>query len=150
MLQEVFSDVYLKFKLHFYKQVFSRFTNREATLTTVETFCMEIINALNGPTVNEFAKFIDISSPNAAYKVNHLIQKGYLKKVQSEVDRREFYIEPTEKYFEYYNLSYNYLSKVMGRISERFTPEESAKLEEMLTIVSAELMPEIEIGKDKK
>ena len=31
----------------------------------------------------------------------------------------------------------------MGRIQERFSPEEAAKLEEMLTIVSAELMPEI-------
>ncbi len=149
MLQEVFSDVYLKFKLHFYKQVFSRISDREASLTTVETFCMEIINAMGAPTVNEFAKFIEISSPNAAYKVNNLIQKGYLKKVQSESDRREFHIEPTEKYFEYYNLSYSYLSEVMNRISDRFEPEESAKLEEMLAIVSAELMPEIKIGKDK-
>ena len=79
MLEEVFTRVYTKFKLHFYQSVFSRFQNREASLTTVETFCMEIIYALERPTVNEFASFVQISPPNAAYKVNSLIRKGYLK-----------------------------------------------------------------------
>ena len=41
MLEEVFQDVYTKFKLHFYQNVFQRFATREATLTTVESFCME-------------------------------------------------------------------------------------------------------------
>ena len=34
MLEEVFQDVYTKFKLHFYQNVFQRFATREATLTT--------------------------------------------------------------------------------------------------------------------
>ncbi len=83
MLETAFSEVYTKFKLHFYRKVFERWESREATLTTVETFCMEIIYALDRPTVNEFASFVQISPPNAAYKVNSLIRKGYLKKVQS-------------------------------------------------------------------
>ena len=81
MLDESFRDVYTKFKLHFYQEVFSRFQNREASLTAVETFCMEIIMALEEPTINEFASFVNISSPNAAYKVNSLIQKGYVEKI---------------------------------------------------------------------
>ena len=43
MLEEVFQDVYTKFKLHFYQNVFQRFATREATLTTVESFCMDTI-----------------------------------------------------------------------------------------------------------
>ena len=70
----------MNFKLHFYKKVFERIGDRETSLTTVEAFCMEIIYALNHPTVNEFALVTNISSPNAAYKVNNLIKKGYLKK----------------------------------------------------------------------
>ena len=46
MLDQTFGQVYTKFKLHFYKQIFSRFEDREATLTTVESFCMEVIMAL--------------------------------------------------------------------------------------------------------
>ena len=40
MLDQTFGQVYTKFKLHFYKQIFSRFEDREATLTTVESFCI--------------------------------------------------------------------------------------------------------------
>ena len=36
MLEQAFQDVYTKFKLHFYQNVFQRFATREATLTTVE------------------------------------------------------------------------------------------------------------------
>ena len=42
MLEKAFQDVYTKFKLHFYQNVFQRFATREATLTTVESFCMEL------------------------------------------------------------------------------------------------------------
>ena len=95
MLRDAFFTVYTKFKLHFYKEIFQRFQSREASLTTVETFCVETIMALGRPTVNEFAGFMCISSPNAAYKVNSLIRKGYIRKVQSQVDRREFHLEVT-------------------------------------------------------
>ena len=33
MLEKAFQDVYTKFKLHFYQNVFQRFATREATLT---------------------------------------------------------------------------------------------------------------------
>ena len=139
MLQQNFSEVYTKFKLHFYQKVFSKFGSREAT------FCMEIIQAMGSPTVNEFASFVHISPPNAAYKVNSLIQKGYLKKVQSQSDRREYHIVPTQKYMDYYNVSYTYLSTVLQRVEKRFPPEDVKKLEEMLQVISRELMPEIPI-----
>lgn len=143
MLREAFSKVYTKFKLHFYHRVFERLEDREATLTTVETFCMEIIYAMKNPTVNEFAQATHISSPNAAYKINSLVKKGYLNKVQSKEDKREYHLEVTEKYLDYYNISYNYMSVVMDRIQERFTEEEQAQIEKFLTIVSEELMTEI-------
>ena len=145
MLDESFNRVYTKFKLHFYRSVFSSFQDREASLTTVETFCMEAIQALGSPTVNEFATFMRISPPNAAYKVNSLIKKGYIRKVQSPDDRREYHLEITQKYIDYYNISTAYMTAVMNRISQRFSPEECAKLEDMLTIISRDLMSEVEI-----
>lgn len=143
MLEQVFEQVYTKFKLHFYRTVFGRFQRREASLTTVETFCMEIIMALGQPTVNEFSNFVGISPPNAAYKINNLIQKGYVRKERSPDDKREYHLVVTQKYIDYYNISYSYLGTVMGRIQQRFPPEEVARLEEMLHIISEELMPEI-------
>ena len=145
MLEEKFEMVYTKFKLHFYQEIFERFQNREASLTTVETFAMEAIMALGSPTVNEFASFMRISPPNAAYKINSLIRKGYVRKLQSEQDKREYHLQVTQKYRDYYNISSDYVHQVVDRMRKRFTPEECAKLEEALTIIDRELMPEVQV-----
>lgn len=149
MLRDAFMDVYTKFKLHFYQEIFCRFQEREASLTTVETFCMETIQALGNPTINEFASFMHISPPNAAYKVNSLVKKGYARKVQSDSDKREYHLQVTEKYLHYYNISSSYTQRVMERISQRFSPEDCARLEEILTIVSNELMPEVTLRREE-
>lgn len=145
MLKEDFTRVYSKFKLHFYQMIFEKIQDREASLTTVETFCMEIIYLLNGPTVNEFAKIASLSSPNAAYKVNNLIKKGYLEKVQSKEDKREYHLYVTKKYLDYYNISHHYLDTVIARLEERFTKEELETVVRVVQAVDRELMPEIEI-----
>lgn len=145
MLDESFSRVYSKFKLHFYREVFSRFQNREASLTAVETFCMEIILALGEPTINEFASFVRISSPNAAYKVNSLIQKGYVEKIRSPHDKREYHLRPTQKYMDYYNISTSYVKEVMERVKARFTPDETEQMDKMLRVMAEELMPDVSL-----
>ncbi len=122
--EEAFQEVYSNFKLHFYREVFGNFDNREATLTTVETFCMEVIYALKNPTVNEFANFIKISSPNAAYKVNKLVKKGYLKKIQSKEDRREYYLQVTQKFLDYYNVSTTYVRETMAKLKNSMNASE--------------------------
>lgn len=142
-LEQVFGEVYTKFKLHFYQKVFLRFETREATLTTVESFCMEGIMAMGEPTISEFSTMMQISTPNAAYKINSLVKKGYLEKIQSTEDRREYHLRPTQKYIDYYSISYSYLHTVIERAHERFPEEDIKKLEEMLSIISRELMTEM-------
>lgn len=144
MLDTAFNAVYAKFKLHFYQEIFSRFQDREASLTTVETFCMECIQALGSPSVNEFATFLHLSPPNAAYKVNSLVKKGYIQRVQSSDDRREFHLQVTQKYIDYYDISSSYVTAVTERIQRRFSKADCDKLVEMLRIISEELMPEVD------
>ena len=142
MLQDAFMKVYTKFKLHFYKEIFQRFQTREASLTTVETFSMECIKAMGNPTINEFASFMCISPPNAAYKVNSLIKKGYIERQNSQVDRREYHLVLSEKFLNYVGLFNNYEHTVMQRCEERFPPEDVQKFDEILRVISKELMPE--------
>ena len=149
MLEDAFQAVYTKFKLHFYQKVFHRFATREATLTTVESFCMEGIMALGEPTIAEFSRMMQISTPNAAYKIGSLVRKGYVEKIQSTTDRREYHLRPTQKYIDYYSISYSYLHTVIERVRERFSPEDVAKMEEMLTIINDELMPELQLPATK-
>ena len=149
MLEEAFDLLYTKFKIQFYRRILNRFESREATLTTVETFCVESILALGEPTIAEFSHFIGISTPNAAYKVASLVRKGYVEKIQSETDRREYHLRPTIRAHSYYNISREYRHSVMKRIRERFTPEECAEFSRMLDIIARELMPELQLPAEK-
>ena len=145
MLEENLNEVYTKFKIHFYQEMFKKLHSRETSLTIVELFCVEIIYSLNNPTVKEFADFIGISSPNAAYKISCLIDKGYIEKVQSEKDRREFHLHVTDKYLDYLNLSQGYVTTVAKRVEEEFTPERAAALDSILEDMSNDLMKEVNI-----
>ena len=102
-------------------QVFAKFEKREASLTTVESYSVECIKALGEPTVQEFAIMMGISAPNAAYKVNALMEKGYIEKIQDENDHREFHLRPTKKFWDYYEVSYRYVEKVEERCRQRFS-----------------------------
>ena len=108
-----------------------------------ESFCMEVIYAMKNPTINEFANFIQISSPNAAYKVNSLIRKGYLKKIQSRRDKREYYLKVTQKYLDYYNVSSSYVSDVLAKVKESMTDEEWHDFHHVLGIINREQMRDV-------
>ena len=101
--------------------------------------------------MSSIAAKLDITVGSLTTSMNSLVKKGYVEKIQSTTDRREYNLRPTQKYIDYYNISYSYLHTVVERARERFSPEDCAKLEEMLTIVSTELMPELDmLKKDEK
>lgn len=149
-LESSFSEVYTKFKMHFYRELFSSAPENEESLTTVETFCMEVIHAMKRPTINEFASYIQISQPNAAYKVNNLIRKGYLMKTRSTKDKREFFLEVTPKYIEHCNESEKFMKNVCGRLEKKLSAEETEQLARILSMVSSELMQEVPNYQPKK
>lgn len=125
MLQDSFINVYDKFKLEFFRRIFELVREREGSLSAMEAFSIEIIHALDEPTVGQFAEFLNISQSNATYKVNNLIKKGYLKKQNSSTDRREYHLVLSEKYYGYTDIMRGYVKTVMDRIEASFTPEET-------------------------
>ena len=142
MLDKSFLNVYDKFKLQFYRKVFELVRERDGSLSAMEAFSLEVIKMLGRPTVGQFAEFLNISQSNATYKVNNLIKKGYLERENSTSDRREYYLVLSEKFYNYIALLSSYETLVAGRIKERFSEEDVAKLDSMLTVIAEELMPE--------
>ena len=142
MLEKHFSDVYNKFKLQFYRRVFELVRERDGSLSAMEAFSLEVIYMLGEPTVSQFADFLNISQSNATYKVNNLIKKGYLERQNSTVDRREYHLILSNKYYTYMNLYANYELTVMHRVEARFPPEDVAVFDRILQVMSDELMPE--------
>lgn len=93
MLEQNFQSVYEKFKLQFFRRLFSQVREREGSLSAMEAFSVEVIHELDAPTISQFADFLGISQSNATYKVNSLIRKGYIVKENSDTDRREYHLK---------------------------------------------------------
>ena len=142
MLADAFGEVYTKFKLNFYRGIFERLQERESSLSASESYAVEVIHSLDKPTISRFAEFLQISLPNATYKVNTLVRKGYIVKANSSADRREYHLCTTPKFAQYYAINQSYVATISKRIEARFSHEETRQLEEMLSIISQELMPE--------
>ena len=142
VIEKSFCEVYDKFKLQFYRKVFDKVRERDGSLSAMEAFSLEVIAMLDQPTVGQFADFLKISQSNATYKVNSLMKKGYLERHNSQTDRREYHLVLSEKYLEYLGFLSKYEETVMKRLEARLSPEDTAKFDEILRLMSDELMPE--------
>lgn len=142
MLEKSFAEVYDKFKLQFYRKVFELVRERDGSLSAMEAFSLEVINMLGQPTVGQFADFLNISQSNATYKVNSLMKKGYLERQNSQTDRREYHLVLSEKFFSYMGILSAYEKTVIDRVKARFSHEDVEKFDEILGVISNELMPE--------
>lgn len=131
--------------MHFYKMVFELVRERDGSLSAMEALSLQVIDLLGRPTVGEFADFLNISQSNATYKVNSLIKKGYIERENSQIDRREYHLVLSEKYYNYFGLYTEYQKTVMKRIEERLPKEDIEKFDEILSIMANELMPESDI-----
>lgn len=139
MLNCCLDVLYSEMKFKLYKDICRGF-NEESPLSLTEVFCAELIYAMKNPTVKEFAHFLQVSSPNASYKIKNLVEKGYVKKIHSENDKREYFLEVTEKYLRQYGSQKDETDLLAEKITERFLPQDVEMLEEMVRIMSKELM----------
>ena len=143
MIEENFTEIFDKFEMRFFRKIFDLVRERDGSLSAMEAFSLEIIKMLDTPTVGQFADFLNISQSNATYKVNSLIRKGYLERQNSSTDRREYHLILSEKYYHYESLLTSYVQTVIGRIEERFGEEDLKKFDEMLGVISHELMTDV-------
>ena len=138
---ELITRCYERFRLITYRGLFSLLRERDSSLSAAEAFAVDVIYLLEEPTIKEFADCLGISQPNATYRVNHLIQKGYVEKIPSQEDRREIHLRVTEKYMRYWNESSSTMHRAVTILEERFSKEEMAVFTRMLETL-AEALPQ--------
>ena len=61
MMEQDFQRVYEKFKLQFFRRLFSQVRERQGSLSAMEAFSFEVIQQLKAPTIGRFAEFVGIS-----------------------------------------------------------------------------------------
>ncbi len=131
MLSKDFQAVYNIFKMNFYASICAN----SKELTMQEAFSLDIIYMLGNPTILEYARYMGISQPNATYKINQMIEKGYLIKEVCENDKRAYRLTVTDKFLAFYRDNDRYIQKVLGDIENIFTHEEVELLKKMLKTI---------------
>ncbi len=130
---------YERLRLISYRSMFRLLRERDGSLSATEAFAVDVIYLLQGPTVKQFADCLGISQPNATYKINHLIQKGYVEKVPSLSDRREIHLHVTDKFMRYWRESTSSVSRAFQSLQKRFSEEEVAAFSRMLQVLTDSL-----------
>lgn len=122
-IERDFEVIYNEFRLQLYKHIFGIIGEKSGSLSATEYFSAEVVYLLGSPTVTEFAEYLNISSPNAAYKVRSLTEKGYLVKTQTD-DKRSYRLSVTEKFTRYYHKEDSYGAYITRMLEKRLTGEE--------------------------
>lgn len=133
-LKRKFNVIYRKIKLMFYKSMFKRIKDKDEGLSSSEYFCLECIYLMDKPTISQFADFMDISSPNATYKVKALIKKGFIQKEKSEKDGREYLLVPTQKFFDFYESKEEDIN--VKDFKKNLNKDEGKKVEKIMKILT--------------
>ena len=106
--------------VHCYKEA-----NRDPDLPELslkQFYYLDVINKMNKPTFSELAEEFKVTKPAVTAIVKKLINLGYLERLQSNEDRRVYYILVSDKgkrLIEFDNNAYNEFAKfVEASLSE--------------------------------
>ena len=139
MLYDKLKNLYENVRLKHYRELFSRVKERDGSLSATEAYAADVIYLLGSPTVSAFADTLGISQPNATYKINNLVSKGYAKRTSSDADRRECRVSVGDRFYSYYNTDYPFIAESLEQLQKKYTPEELALFERMIQDMNAAL-----------
>lgn len=124
--------LFQKLRLMHYRSMLGQVGEREGSLSATEAFSVDVIHILGAPTIKQFSDFLGISQPNATYKINSLISKGYIKKVPSEDDHREYHLHVADKFYSYYEENTTFLQYAVSKLENSHSEKELELFETML------------------
>jgi len=132
MLYDSILRLYRRLRLDGYRKLFGAVQERDGSLSAIEAFSADLINLLDRPTLSQFADYVGISQPNATYKVNSLVMKGYVEKVVSESDRREVRLKTVEKFARYFDEDRPQIQVAAETVCAQFSRAEIAAAQRVL------------------
>ena len=132
MLNTEIIDLYKRFRLMTYRELFGRIRDRDGSLSATEAYAVDVIFLLGNPTITQLADTLGISQPNATYKVNNLVAKGYVVKTVSEDDKRECRLQVCDRFYKYYGDLDHFADRAAEALEKEFTSEELQTFQQML------------------
>lgn len=93
---------------------------------------METIAQMNHPAFSELAERLNVTKPSVTALVQKLIRMGYVKKVQSEEDRRVYHIVLTSKGEKFTEMHAHMHRLIAQKLAENLDADEVQQLSTLL------------------
>ena len=132
MLTAQIAELYKRFRLMTYRKLFGRIREKDGSLSATEAYTVDVIYLLGTPTVTQLAEVLGISQPNATYKVNNLVAKGYVVKTVSEEDKRECRLQVCDRFYTYYGDLDHFTDKAVAALENEYSPQALELFAQML------------------
>lgn len=132
MLVKEITELYKKSRLLTYQEMFGRIREKDGSLSATEAYAVDVIYLLGNPTITQLAETLGISQPNATYKVNNLVNKGYVIKTVSADDKRECHLTVSDRFYKYYGNSTRFIDEAAEVLSQKHSLEELEQFAAML------------------
>jgi DNA-binding MarR family transcriptional regulator len=137
----ILSDIFIKLREVIYEVAQ---TYREANsmpdlpnLTVKQYYYLDVINWMNNPTYSEIAEKFKVTKPAVTGIVTKLINLGYLERVQSEKDRRVYYIWVSDKGKKLIEINNNAANAYAGYVEGCLTKDELESYAQILEKIIA-------------
>jgi DNA-binding MarR family transcriptional regulator len=131
-LFDLVESLYSHIVLAYYKKLFTVKEAEINKLSATDMSLLEIIFHMKKPNYSELSRFVNMSLPNLTYRINRLMEKGYVLRTPDEQDKRKHYLEVTEKFIQIYSLNDRHLKDIMQNISNSLSGEELAVAEKIM------------------
>lgn len=105
---------------------------RFSELSMRQILYLSTILRRDGITLGELARELAVKRPSVTAVVGSLASKGYVRKVQDQLDRRAYHVEPTQKAREFDRLHDEIHRRMAARLAENLTEPEIATLTRLL------------------
>ncbi len=142
--------IFRKMRLLSYKDMFGGIKEKSGSLSATEAFSADIINIMGEPTVTEFANYIGISQPNATYKINSLVSKGYIVKSSNVNDRREIHLKTGDKFNGYFKENISSIENAFESIRSEYSDAELYTASKVLNSILTAMDKQINMNKGEK
>jgi DNA-binding MarR family transcriptional regulator len=63
------------------------------------------------------------------------VKKGYVDKIPSDTDRREIRLRLSDRFYHYYNISNDYIHRILSQMKERMSEDECAQFIRSLSMM---------------
>lgn len=131
MYKEI-EEIYSAMVLAYYSRLFAITDKDLNNLSATDISILEIIYHKKSLNYSELAQFVNMSLPNLTYRINNLIDKGHVMRMDDPDDKRKHRLIVTDKFIDMYCIDNNEIKWLIGNVIKNLDGYEMNVIEKIV------------------